>query len=163
MNGSDGSLWLAGHYPASPALLRRDRTAGLRRCTTLSPCSQLHARLARSIAGPAGGLLPHPFSPYPWTRKPNGGIALCCGCSHTAVTDCMPTLTVSCGNRFEPANADSNGSREVPLAMLCTTSDGFHPPRTMHVVNEQNRALSNSKIIPRNGCAVKKIGNSSGN
>jgi len=37
---------------------------------TLSPCSQLHARLARHIAVPAGGLLPHPFTPYP----------LCSGC-----------------------------------------------------------------------------------
>jgi len=34
---------------------------------TLSPCSRLHARLAGYIAATAGGLLPHPFTPYrPW-------------------------------------------------------------------------------------------------
>ena len=32
---------------------------------THSPCSQLHARLAEIIADPAGGLLPHRFTPYP--------------------------------------------------------------------------------------------------
>ena len=37
---------------------------------TLSPCSQLHARLAGVIAGPAGGLLPHPFTPDPHTGFP---------------------------------------------------------------------------------------------
>lgn len=42
------------------------RTAATRshNCVTLSPCSQLHARLARYIAIPAGRLLPHPFTPY---------------------------------------------------------------------------------------------------
>ena len=31
---------------------------------TRSPCSRLHARLAGHIAVTAGGLLPHPFTPY---------------------------------------------------------------------------------------------------
>jgi len=61
-----GGSWLAGCDPASPSPLRRDQTlSGL----THSPCSQLHARLADCISATAGGLLPHPFTPYPHLPK----------------------------------------------------------------------------------------------
>jgi len=43
---------------------------------TLSPCSQLHARLAGCIAAPAGGLLPHPFTPYHAARQPAGMLSV---------------------------------------------------------------------------------------
>ena len=66
------------------------RTAATRshRSVTLSPCSQSHARLARHIAGPAGGLLPHPFTPYHDCAfcAQCGGNPLCCGCSQPSVT-----------------------------------------------------------------------------
>lgn len=42
----DGIEWCC-HHPTHP------------------PCSQLHARLAGTIAGPAGRLLPYRFTPYP--------------------------------------------------------------------------------------------------
>ena len=64
---------------------------------TLSPCSQSHARLAEHIAAPAGGPLPHPFTPYLSRPESPGGTALCCGCSQTPVTRRPPPLTVSWG------------------------------------------------------------------
>ena len=47
---------------------RLHRCDGIKWCChylTHPPCSQLHARLAGTIAGPAGRLLPYRFTPYP--------------------------------------------------------------------------------------------------
>ena len=61
-----GDAWLAGCYPASPAITatRSNHRDTCHASLTHSPCSRLHARLAGRISTPAGGLLPHPFSPY---------------------------------------------------------------------------------------------------
>ena len=96
-----GSSWFPGYYPGSPSPLRRDSTVSILRCLHLkmsagethSPCSQLHARLAGCIAETAGGLLPHPFTPYRTLRV--GGNPFCCGCSQLPVTRQLPSLTVS--------------------------------------------------------------------
>ena len=57
---------LSWQFVACWVLPNFTRTAATRshKCVTLSPCSQSHARLARHITVPAGGLLPHPFTPY---------------------------------------------------------------------------------------------------
>ena len=71
-----------------------------KRCKTHTPCSPLHARPAGPVSKTAGGLLPHPFTPHlpSAAGRTGGGSALCCGCSHMAVTGHAPPLTVSWGN-----------------------------------------------------------------
>lgn len=75
-------------YSPSPAPLRRDPTAQSRdqASRTHSPCSQLHARPAKVIAAPAGGLLPHRFNPYhPLRPCPKTRVQLVAGMLSVAV------------------------------------------------------------------------------
>jgi len=51
---------------------RCDEIAPIYINTTHSPCFQLHARLAKAIAGFAGRLLPHRFSPYQFSLARSG-------------------------------------------------------------------------------------------
>jgi hypothetical protein len=72
-----GDAWPAGCYPASPAITatRSNHCDQSHVSLTHSPCSQLHARLAGRISTPAGGLLPHPFNPYPHPERMPGPLA----------------------------------------------------------------------------------------
>jgi len=72
-----GDAWFAGCYPTSPTITAT-RSNQIDRChfsLTHSPCSQLHARPAGRISTLAGGLLPHPFNPYPHPGRMPGPLA----------------------------------------------------------------------------------------
>ena len=97
-----------------------------KQCKTHSPCSLLHARLADFVSETAGGLLPHPFTPY----HTYGGSTLCCGCSHMSVTSHAPPLTVSWGNiptmlpsRHRGRESGSSSADESPTATTAPASD----------------------------------------
>ncbi len=65
-----------------------------------SPCSRAHARLAGRVTPNRWWALTPPFHPLPVPvpgGQAVGGTALCCGCSHQAVTHLVPPLTVSWG------------------------------------------------------------------
>jgi hypothetical protein len=121
-------VWSAGCYSASPVRLRCERTEWYKRNgavndtatptdepapRTLLPLSR-RSRLAADIAADAGGLLPHPFTPY---RACPAGLLSVAGLRRTQLTPRTPPLTVSRGDLLlaEP------GSREVPLGC---SSDG---------------------------------------
>ena len=89
---------LAVHGLLSVTQPHLHRCDGIKWCChhqTHPPCSQLHARLAGTIAGSAGRLLPYRFTPYPIGL---GGNPFCCGCSQTPVFRDPPPLAVSWGN-----------------------------------------------------------------
>ena len=133
---------------------------------TLSPCSQLHARPAETIADPAGGLLPHRFSPHPCTQRSSGGYSFCCGCSHTPVTRCTPPLAVSWGNR--PVwDRNPHTGRESGSSSDHRSLERNRPPATAVVRHfrllscdsqeskPESLAPRTSINIPRRGSAVK--------
>ena len=76
--GGGGSS-LGGCYPPSRSPLRREQTHICEPAPpALLPISQ-RSRLAASITADAGGLLPHPFTPYLCrTCAAIGGTTLCC-------------------------------------------------------------------------------------
>ena len=102
---------------------------------THSPCFQLHARPAGPITAPAGGLLPHPFSPYPsfntWLccfATTNFFIWLCCfattACIREAGLLSVAVVVKRCDSACPhllfreatwPLHTQKPGSREVPL------------------------------------------------
>lgn len=105
---------------------------------TLSPCSQLHARLADDITVTAGRLLPYPFTPYPvlpiqHLQDPAGILSVAVVVNPSLPRDCPhlrfrgATLLL---RRACPPHQD--GSREVPLPTTRAGSDSFYPP-VIHV------------------------------
>lgn len=73
----EGSPSRGGCYPPLRVPLRRERTASRQPAPpALLPLSQ-RSRLAAALAGGAGALLPHPFTPHLCPRA-IGGSALCC-------------------------------------------------------------------------------------
>ena len=99
----------------------------LYKCIAHSPCFQSHARLAEHITMPAGGLLPHPFSPY--RSKINLSTNFVAGILSVAVVvkyllpNICPHLRFHEATILDPYRPD--GSREVPLLVFRTSSDGF--------------------------------------
>jgi len=85
---------------------------------TLSPCSQLHARPAGYIAAPAGGLLPHRFSPHPWPEGTEAGIFSVAVVVMHPLPGARPHLLFH-GATSRPWTAvhAPAGSREVPLTV----------------------------------------------
>ena len=145
-----GSSWLPGCYPGSPSPLRRDLTVSILRCLhrkistgeTHSPCSQLHARLAGCIAETAGGLLPHPFTPY--RPRKGGGYTFCCGCSQLPVTGQPPPLTVSWGNLSSPRTGWKSGSSSEDRSI---NSDGDPLPSRIGQPMAAHHNLSKTNLI----------------
>ncbi len=122
-----GRSWLAGCYPASPSLLRRDRTTFAARPTRLAP--------GCTLAQPAP-LLPPLVGSYPTVSALTGplspaacaGIAFCCGCSRrspfrsrNALTCCFvrqPSRALRRGRERESGSSSGRPQRERPATAL---------------------------------------------
>jgi|GEM_PF-3839320 len=108
-----GGLWLAGHYPTSPAPLRRDSAEA--EPSRLAP--------SRTLAWPmplpdtAGRLLPHPFTPYHFyfaerLQSRTAGLLSVAVVVRRPLPDACPHLLFR-GATLRPQG--TGGSREVPL------------------------------------------------
>lgn len=111
--------------PDAPAPLRRDRTGQGKppNGQTHSPCSPLHARLAGTVAGPAGRLLPYPFTPGRFAPE---------GLLSVAVVVTAPLPAQRPHLLFREAAVPARlprpgGSREVPLPDSAGSDDSHCP------------------------------------
>ncbi len=120
---SGGGSSFGGCYPPSRSPLRREQTHICEPAPpALLPVSQ-RSRLAADITADAGGLLPHPFTPYLCRiKRPSAGLLSVAVLRHRRVTATVPHLPVSVGGL--PSLDSWGGESGSSSALHTQNSDG---------------------------------------